>query len=128
MWRAVKLLIAKAVMSTSVNGQKVSVCDDWTQAVSRAGQRAIKLHDSLQLVRKNAAHVEELMIWLNDCHTLLTAKDKDSIPDDLTVVEALLKEHTVLHVVTVTECQQDTIIIQVACRQKLRPARNVLEL
>jgi len=39
--------------------------------------------------------VEELTIWLIDCHTLLTAKDRDSIPDDLTVVEALLDEHTV---------------------------------
>ena len=46
-------------------------------------------------MRKNAAHVEELVSWLSDCYTLLMAKDKDSIPDDLTVVDALLKEHMV---------------------------------
>jgi len=65
------------------------------QALSRAGQRAAKLQDSLRAVRKNAAQVDELMVWLNDCYVLLTAKDKDSIPDDLTVVDALVKEHTV---------------------------------
>jgi len=35
------------------------------------------------------------MDWLSDCFTLLTAKDRDSIPEDLTVVEALLHEHAV---------------------------------
>jgi len=65
------------------------------QALSRAGQRAAKLQESLRVVRKNAAHIDELMIWLNDCHVLLTAKDKDSIPDDLTVVDALVNEHAV---------------------------------
>jgi len=63
--------------------------------LSRAGQRAVKLQDALRAVRQNAAHVDELMVYLNDCHTLLTAKDKDSIPEDLTVVEALVKEHAV---------------------------------
>ena len=65
------------------------------QVVSRARQRAVKLQDSLRLVRQNAAHVDELTDWLSDCHTLLTAKDKDSIPEDLTVVNALLNEHAV---------------------------------
>lgn len=63
--------------------------------LSRAGQRAAKLQDSLRVVRQNAAHVDELMDWLSDCYTLLTAKDKDSIPEDLTVVDALLHEHAV---------------------------------
>lgn len=69
----------------------------WEQVVSRARQRAVKLQDSLRLVRQNAAHVDELMDWLSDCHTLLTAKDKDSIPEDLTVVNALLNEHAEFH-------------------------------
>ena len=70
-------------------------CDCCTQALSRAGQRAAKLQDSLRAVRQNAAHVDELMSWLNDCHVLLTTKDKDNIPDDLTVVDALVREHAV---------------------------------
>lgn len=65
------------------------------QTVSRAAQRAAKLHDSLRVVRQNAALVDELTVWLNDCYVLLTTKDKDSIPDDLTVVDALVKEHAV---------------------------------
>jgi len=70
-------------------------CDSWLQAFSRAAQRAAKLQDALRVVRTKAAHVDELMVWVNDCYILLTAKDRDSIPDDLTVVDALVKEHTV---------------------------------
>jgi hypothetical protein len=47
------------------------------------------------MVRTNAALVEELMVWLTDCHALLAAKEKDSIPDDLTIVEEFLKEQQV---------------------------------
>lgn len=65
------------------------------QVLSRAGQRSAKLADTLRVVRQNAAHVDDLLDWLADCHMLLAAKHKDSIPDDLTVVEALLHEHAV---------------------------------
>jgi len=81
------------------------------QALSRASQRAIKLHDSLRVVRTNAAHVDELMVWLNDCYVLLTAKDKDSIPDDLTVVDALVKEHTVC--TSVVSCQRGLFVCSI---------------
>ena len=65
------------------------------QTLSRSSQRAEKLHETLRAVRTNAAMVEEMMVWLIDCHALLTAKEKDSIPDDLTVVDELVKEQRV---------------------------------
>lgn len=65
----------------------------WEQALSRSQQRAVKLQETLRVVRTNAALVDELMVYLTDCHALLSTKEKDSIPDDLTVVEELVKEH-----------------------------------
>lgn len=46
-------------------------------------------------MRGNAALLEDLLTWLTEAHALLTAKEKDPIPDDLTVVEVLVKEHLV---------------------------------
>ena len=65
------------------------------QAVLRAEQRAKRLQEALRMARGSAAVVEELLTWLTEAHALLSAKAKDRVPDDLTVVEALLHEHMV---------------------------------
>lgn len=39
--------------------------------------------------------LEELLAWLTEAQALLATKEKDIIPEDLTVVEALFKEHLV---------------------------------
>lgn len=67
----------------------------WQQAVLRAEQRATRLQEALRAARGSAALVEELLTWLTEAHALLTAKDRDAVPDDLTVVETLLREHMV---------------------------------
>ena len=67
----------------------------WEQLLSRAEQRAARLQEALKTARGSAALLEELLTWLTDAHALLTAKDRDQVSDDLTVVEALLKEHQV---------------------------------
>jgi len=67
----------------------------WKQAVHRSDQRAIRLHDALRAARGSAALVDELLAWLTEAHALLTAKEKDAVSDDLTVVESLLREHLV---------------------------------
>lgn len=67
----------------------------WHQAVLRADQRAARLQEALRSARGSAALVEELLTWLTEGHALLTAKEKDQVSDDLTVVEALLREHLV---------------------------------
>jgi len=65
------------------------------QAVGRSNQRAHRLQDALRNIRGNTVLLDELVAWLADSHALLSAKSKDSIPEDITVVEALVKEHTV---------------------------------
>jgi len=67
----------------------------WKQAVHRSEQRAVRLQDALRAARGSAALVDELLAWLTEAHALLTAKNKDAVSDDLTVVESLLNEHLV---------------------------------
>lgn len=69
----------------------------WEQAVSRSNQRSIKLQEALKTTRDNTAMMIELMSWLNDGHALLLMKEKDDLPNDLTVIEALGKEHLEFH-------------------------------
>ena len=66
-----------------------------SQAVTRSNQRSLRLQDALRNARSNAALMEELMAWLVDCHALLSAKERDKIPEDLTIIETLNKEHMV---------------------------------
>jgi len=67
----------------------------WQQAVHRSDQRAARMHDALRAARGTAALVDELVSWLSEAQALLMAKDRDTISDDLTVVQALLQEHLV---------------------------------
>ena len=69
----------------------------WEQALSRAEQRGHRLHEALQGVRGNAQLVEELLAWLTEAQALLATKERDPIPDDITVVDALVKEHLEFH-------------------------------
>ena len=39
--------------------------------------------------------LDELLAWLTEAQALLHTKTKDPIPEDLTVVEALIREHLV---------------------------------
>ena len=57
----------------------------------------MRLHEALQNIRGNAALLEELLAWLTEAQALLTTKERDPIPEDLTVVEALVKEHIEFH-------------------------------
>ena len=63
--------------------------------MSRCAQRSQRLQDALYAVRGNSALLDELLTWLSEAHALLLTKEKDIMSDDLTVVEALLKEHLV---------------------------------
>ena len=65
------------------------------QASNRADQRSQRLQEALRNIRGNAALLEELLTWLTEAQALLATKEKDPIPEDLTVVEALVKEHLV---------------------------------
>ncbi|CAG5119095.1 unnamed protein product, partial [Candidula unifasciata] len=65
----------------------------WDQLLQRAANRGQRLQEALRNIQGNAALLEELLAWLTDAQALLATKERDPIPDDLKVVEALLKEH-----------------------------------
>ncbi|ELT90302.1 hypothetical protein CAPTEDRAFT_225114 [Capitella teleta] len=69
----------------------------WEQALNRSNQRSVRLQEAMRSIRGNAALVEELLAWLTEAQALLNAKEKDPIPEDLTVVEALVREHLEFH-------------------------------
>jgi len=82
----------------------------WQQAVHRSDQRAVRLHDALRAARGSAALVDELLAWLTEAHALLSAKEKDAVSDDLTVVESLLREHLVCSLLTHSNLHPSNII------------------
>ena len=67
------------------------------QALQRSQQRTQRLQEALRSIRGNAALTEELLAWLSEAQALLATKEKDPIPEDLTVVEALVREHLDFH-------------------------------
>ncbi|BFZ22115.1 hypothetical protein BsWGS_25154 [Bradybaena similaris] len=69
----------------------------WDQLLQRAANRGQRLQEALRNIQGNAALLEELLAWLTDAQALLATKERDPIPDDLKVVEALLKEHLEFH-------------------------------
>ncbi|XP_067685972.1 microtubule-actin cross-linking factor 1, isoforms 6/7-like isoform X1 [Haliotis asinina] len=69
----------------------------WDQLLQRAKSRAQRLQEALRNIQGNAALLEELLAWLTDAQALLSTKERDPIPDDLKVVETLLKEHLEFH-------------------------------
>ncbi|CAL1534640.1 unnamed protein product [Lymnaea stagnalis] len=69
----------------------------WDQLLQRASNRGQRLQEALRNIQGNAALLEELLAWLTDAQALLATKERDPIPDDLKVVETLLKEHLEFH-------------------------------
>ncbi|CAH1789990.1 unnamed protein product, partial [Owenia fusiformis] len=69
----------------------------WEQAITRSQARSQRLQEALRNIRGNAALLEDLLTWLSEAQTLLNAKEKDPIPEDLTIVEQLMKEHLEFH-------------------------------
>ena len=49
----------------------------------------------IPLPQGNAVLLEELLAWLTEALALLATKERDPVPHDLKVVEALLNEHLV---------------------------------
>lgn len=91
-------IFSSMILKCNNNFSTVTVCV-WLivvcQAVNRSNQRAERLQEALRNIRGNAALLEELLAWLTEAQALLSTKEKDPIPEDLTVVEALAKEHMV---------------------------------
>ncbi|GAB1607826.1 dystonin isoform X7 [Argonauta hians] len=97
----------------------------WDQLIQRSNSRAQRLQDALKSIQGNAALLEELLAWLTDCQVLLATKEKDPIPEDIQVVETLLKEHQELHEeVTSKNADADRLTKIVSSESKLSQGRH----
>ena len=56
-------------------------------------QRENRLGEHLKNLRDAAALLEELLAWLASAEKTLTALEAEPLPDDLPVVEGLIKDH-----------------------------------
>lgn len=65
----------------------------WDEVNSWAGQRDDKLAEHLSTLRDNAKLLEELLAWLIGAEATLRASDSQPIPQDLAVVEELIRDH-----------------------------------
>ncbi|XP_036368174.1 microtubule-actin cross-linking factor 1 isoform X4 [Octopus sinensis] len=97
----------------------------WDQLIQRSHSRAQRLQDALKSIQGNAALLEELLAWLTDCQVLLATKEKDPIPEDIQVVETLLKEHQDLHEeITSKNADADRLTKIVTSESKLSQGRH----
>uniref|UniRef100_A0A0L8H113 GAR domain-containing protein n=1 Tax=Octopus bimaculoides TaxID=37653 RepID=A0A0L8H113_OCTBM len=97
----------------------------WDQLIQRSHSRAQRLQDALKSIQGNAALLEELLAWLTDCQVLLATKEKDPIPEDIRVVETLLKEHQDLHEeITSKNADADRLTKIVTSESKLSQGRH----
>lgn len=72
--------------------EALCVCLQVSKMVRQKQQMA---RDAIQSIHGKAAMMEDLMAWISEALALLASKENNSIPDDLTTADALLKEHLV---------------------------------
>ena len=58
-------------------------------------QRQRRLTEALTSARQNNALLDEMLAWLNGAEVKLTDVDREPIPQDLQVIQDLIKEHQV---------------------------------
>lgn len=56
-------------------------------------QRENRLNEHLRNLRETASLLEELLAWLASTEKTLFALEAEPIPDDLPIVEGLIKDH-----------------------------------
>ncbi|ESO82077.1 hypothetical protein LOTGIDRAFT_237158 [Lottia gigantea] len=97
----------------------------WDQLLQRAKSRAERLQEALHSIQGNAALLEELLSWLTDAQALLATKERDPIPEDLQVVDTLLKEHLEFHEeVTNRNADAERLTKLVTMETKMSPGKN----
>ncbi|KAK6172103.1 hypothetical protein SNE40_018056 [Patella caerulea] len=97
----------------------------WDQLIQRAKSRADRLQEALRNIQGNAALLEELLSWLTDAQSLLATKERDPLPEDLKVVETLLKEHLEFHdEVTTRNADAERLTKLVTLEAKMSPGKN----
>ena len=65
----------------------------WIEIIALANQREHRLNEHQLNLREMASLLEELLAWLVIPENALVSLEAEPIPDDLPVVEGLIKEH-----------------------------------
>uniref|UniRef100_T1D235 Putative microtubule-actin cross-linking factor n=1 Tax=Cupiennius salei TaxID=6928 RepID=T1D235_CUPSA len=65
----------------------------WDEICLWSKQRDQRLHDHLLSLRDISDLLDDLMAWLNNAESSLTALEAEPLPDDLPTLEDLIKEH-----------------------------------
>jgi len=65
----------------------------WVEIMALANQREHRLNEHELTLREMASLLEELLAWLVIPEKALVSLEAEPIPDDLSVVEGLIKEH-----------------------------------
>ena len=58
-------------------------------------QRSQRLTNGLADLRRSNQLLEELLAWLNGAEVTLTEVERQPIPEDMAIIQQLLKEHQV---------------------------------
>ena len=63
--------------------------------MERSRARRKRLEDALDDIQGNISLLEDLIAYLSDAEVLLLTKEEDETPEDMSLVEDLLKQHMV---------------------------------
>ncbi|XP_045033650.1 microtubule-actin cross-linking factor 1 isoform X20 [Daphnia magna] len=65
----------------------------WEEVMAWANQREHRLNEHLRNLREMASMLEELLAWLATAEKTLITLEAEPIPDDLPIIEGLIKDH-----------------------------------
>ena len=82
-------------------------------------QREHRLNEHLRNLREAAALLEELLAWLASAENTLTTLEAEPLPDDLPVVEGLIKDHQEF----MEDMAKRQPEVDRVCKTKQQPAR-----
>ncbi|XP_067934591.1 microtubule-actin cross-linking factor 1, isoforms 6/7-like isoform X2 [Watersipora subatra] len=69
----------------------------WEQLLERSRSRRKRLEDALDDIHGSISLLEDLLTYLSDAEVLLLTKEEDETPEDMALVEDLLKQHMEFH-------------------------------
>lgn len=71
--------------------------------MERSRSRRKRLEDALEDIQGSISLLEDLNAYLSDAEVLLLTKEEDETPEDISLVEDLLRQHIVWPLLVLTE-------------------------
>lgn len=83
-------------------------------------QREHRLNEHLRNLRDAASLIEELLAWLATCENTLTTLDAEPLPEELPVIEVMIKDHQEF----MEDMAKRTPEVDRVCKTKQAPRAN----